>query len=280
MPLITSGLWEVQTDAIPWANVGAPTVAGQIKMLSDVGPAPGIEIIANGTRWRPRGGSQVLAQRSTNPITVQNLAMTLAETIGPFPGGLVRAGMRLEMTAEFGHSGIGTGTRVSQAMIGSSIWWHMQAATSGASLVGNRYAALPVLSDTSDLHPRWASNTASYTVGAIASTCSVDFSAPWSVSIWLQSCAETAVAITGATWSGGVATFTATAHTLATGDKTVIAGVTPSGYNVAAGAIVTVLTANTFTIPIASDPGAYTSGGTSSRISNMRTDSYVLTLIG
>ena len=93
--------------------------------------------------------------------------------------------------------------------------------------------------------------------------------------------AETAVNITAASWAAGVATYGATAHTLAVGDKTVIAGITPSGYNIAAGGIVTVVVdANNFKIAVAADPGAYTSGGTSSRISNMVSQSYVLELIG
>ena len=90
---------------------------------------------------------------------------------------------------------------------------------------------------------------------------------------------ETAITITGATWAAGVATIPATAHTLAAGDKTTIAGVNPSGYN----GVVIVTTApdaNTFTYALASDPGTYVSGGTSARISNMVFQSYVLTLFG
>ena len=100
--------------------------------------------------------------------------------------------------------------------------------------------------------------------------------------IHMQSAAETAVNISSATWAGGIATFnTAAAHTLAVGDKTVTAGVTPSGYNIPAGAIVlSVPTTTQFTVALAADPGAYTSGGTSSRISNMISQSYVLELVG
>jgi hypothetical protein len=109
----------------------------------------------------------------------------------------------------------------------------------------------------------------------------VNFSADWLIDLFLVSAAETSVNITAASWAAGVATYTAEAHTLAVGDKTVIAGVTPSGYNIAAGGIVTTVPdANTFTIAMASDPGAYTSGGTSSRISNVISQSYVLELIG
>ena len=108
----------------------------------------------------------------------------------------------------------------------------------------------------------------------------VDFSAPWEIAVVMQSAAETAVTITGATWSGGVATYTTSAaHTLAVGDKDVISGITPSGYN---GTLIVsaVGSSTTFSVPMAADPGAYTSGGQSSRISNMISQSYVLELVG
>lgn len=66
--------------------------------------------------------------------------------------------------------------------------------------------------------------------------------------------------ITAASWTGGTATFTATAHGYSVGDIVVISGVTPSAYN-RHGAI-TAADANTFGIAIAADPGTYTSGGT------------------
>jgi hypothetical protein len=107
----------------------------------------------------------------------------------------------------------------------------------------------------------------------------VDFSNPWELNITGQSCNETAINITAASWAAGVATFNATAHTLAVGDKTTIAGVNPAGYN---GVVVvtSVADANTFTAEIAADPGVYVSGGTSSRISNVTLQSYILEVIG
>lgn len=67
--------------------------------------------------------------------------------------------------------------------------------------------------------------------------------------------------ITSATWAGGTATINTTAaHGLTTGDYVEITGVTPAAYNVRG--TVTVVDTDTFTIAIASDPGAYTSGGT------------------
>lgn len=79
-------------------------------------------------------------------------------------------------------------------------------------------------------------------------------------------CLESSKTITGATWSGGTATYTSTAHGYAVGDLVKVAGVTPSGYNVTAG-LVTAQDANTFGLAVASDPGAYSSGGTAQRYS-------------
>lgn len=70
-----------------------------------------------------------------------------------------------------------------------------------------------------------------------------------------------ALAIGSASWAAGVATInTSASHNLTTGDYVQITGVTPVGYNVRG--VATVVDADTFTIPIAIDPTAYTSGGT------------------
>jgi hypothetical protein len=272
-----------QPPALPFAQLPNPdSVLGRVYTASDVGPAPGIELIAAPGRWRPRGGRQVLAMRSKNPVTVQSLADAVAETIGPFPGGLVRAGMRLEMDTEVSHSGIGTSIRAVQGQINGGVWWHSQANNSGAALGGRKGASLNVQSNGSEAHPRWTSRPDTYTFGVLTSTITVDFSQQWWVDILMQSAAETPVNISSATWAGGIATInTAAAHTLAVGDKTVTAGVTPTGWNIPDGAIVlSVPTSTQFTVALAANPGAYTSGGTSSRISNMISQSYVLELVG
>ena len=68
------------------------------------------------------------------------------------------------------------------------------------------------------------------------------------------------VAIASATWSGGTATFnTSAVHTLTTGDRVSITGVSPEGYNVIG--IATVTDTDSFTIPIVVNPGSYSSGG-------------------
>jgi hypothetical protein len=77
-------------------------------------------------------------------------------------------------------------------------------------------------------------------------------------------CLQASKTLTAATWASSVATYTSTAHGYAVGDLVKVAGITPSGYNVAAGAI-TAVTTNTFDLAVTSNPGAYTSGGTVQR---------------
>lgn len=65
------------------------------------------------------------------------------------------------------------------------------------------------------------------------------------------------------------ATLTTSAnHGYAVGDTAVIAGVSPSGYN--GTQVITAVTANTFSYSLVSDPGAYTSGGTVTRLSQFQ----------
>ena len=69
---------------------------------------------------------------------------------------------------------------------------------------------------------------------------------------------ESTITLSAITWTAGVATATASANTLVTGDIVTIVGSTPTGYN---GTVtVTVVDSTHFTYPIASNPGTYTSG--------------------
>lgn len=275
----------------------AGSVPGQVRQLSDVN---NIIVQSLGGIWRPYGGSQVLAMRILNPVTVQSLAETAAETLGPFPGGLVRAGMQLRLNWVFANGAIGTGARVLRPWVGpvGSIvisgqfgYWQNTANNIGSN--GEIISRLDVLADASANHiatPASASSSSLALTGGYQTQTTatapqnplVNFAQAWGIALRMQSAAETAVNITGATWSAGVATYTTSAnHTLAVGDKTVIEGITPTGYNVAAGAIVlSVPTTTSFTVAMAADPGGYTSGGTSSRISNMVSQSFVLSLLG
>lgn len=72
----------------------------------------------------------------------------------------------------------------------------------------------------------------------------------------------TPISITSASWSGGTATFSVTAHGAVTGQTVIIDGCTPLAWNVTGQ--ITKVDANTFTMAIASDPGAMTVNGTSS----------------
>ena len=261
----------------------AGSVPGQLRQLSDVNNTI---VQSRGGIWRPYGGSQVLAMRTTNPVTVQSLTGGVAETIGPFPGGLVRAGMRLELDVVYNAGALTSANRTANLMVGNitpsaGFAWNV-ASTSNALVKGRMNGVIDVLSDVSATHLGMTGTAAASFANNITNITdpTVDFSQAWVIGPHFVSAAEAAVNITGATWSAGVATYTCTAHTLVTGDKTVVASVTPSGYNIAAGAVVTRIDNNTFSAPVAADPGAYTSGGTSSRISNMVSRSFVLTLKG
>lgn len=71
--------------------------------------------------------------------------------------------------------------------------------------------------------------------------------------------ANPVISITNATWAAGSATYTANSHGMAVGLTVKTQNITPSGYNVT-GAI-TAVSANTFTVAVTSNPGAYSSGG-------------------
>lgn len=68
--------------------------------------------------------------------------------------------------------------------------------------------------------------------------------------------------VTGATWSAGVATYTvASTFGLRVGEYVTVAGMTPSGYDVASIALDAV-TSTTISVAMAVDPGAFSAGGT------------------
>ena len=67
-------------------------------------------------------------------------------------------------------------------------------------------------------------------------------------------------AITGASWTTSVVTFTAPEHGLATGNSVVVSGVTPIGYN-GTYTVVSVPNANSFTAALTTNPGTFTAGG-------------------
>lgn len=271
----------------------ASQVPGRTYRVSNVGPAPGILLTSDGTRWRPSGGRQLLAMRSNNPVTIQDTAGAVAETIGPFPGGLVLAGMKIETNVLFHHPGVGTSSRVYRMLIGNStpiaissvktIIGYYISTSSAVRQSARNYAEVNASNDTAGPHQAGLATASSFvsSVGAGGVyDLDVNFSLPWYVQVQMQSCNETAVNISSATWAAGIATFnTAAAHTLAVGDKTVIASVTPSGYN-GTFIVASVPTTTQFTVALAANPGTYTSGGTSSRISNMISQSYVLELVG
>ena len=71
-----------------------------------------------------------------------------------------------------------------------------------------------------------------------------------------------ATAITAMSWSAGVLTVTSTAHGLTTDDRVMIDGTIPRTFRTVDTQRCTVLNANQFTVPMTTNPGTYTSGGT------------------
>lgn len=71
----------------------------------------------------------------------------------------------------------------------------------------------------------------------------------------------TAYTVTAASWSTGVATLTIGAHNLIVNQHVKVASITPSGYN-ATDVVITAVTGTTISYAVASNPGAWSSGGT------------------
>ena len=278
----------------PWASFPAAlTVEGQIRRLAEL---PHVSLIALGGIWRPLGGRQVLQFRHNNPVTVQSLTEQRADTLGPFPGGLVRAGMRLRLDFAFRLPAIGGSIRRAHYTVGSAGHVYNSAqqigtahtSTSGLDVSGWLDTYLNVLSDVSAAHRGPARFNLSglgllssgvISTADIGSSPTVDFSQPWDMGLWGVSAAETATNITSVSWSGGVAIFVNPSHTLNTGDKTTVAGVSVGGYN-GVYSNITRIDANTWSGTLVADPGGAGTGGTSSRISAVEFRSYSLALEG
>jgi hypothetical protein len=106
-----------------------------------------------------------------------------------------------------------------------------------------------------------------------------EHTAPSDATSWDLSAMETAplnaFTVTGASWSGGVATLTvASTRGLRVKEEISVAGMNPSGYNTSLAAI-TAMTATTVSYAVAVNPGAFVSGGTLSRIAPHNTTGMV-----
>ena len=272
----------------PWASFPpASTVEGQIRRPEEL---PHVSLIALGGIWRPLGGRQVLKARYINPVTIQDLTANgvLVERIGPFPGGLVRAGMSLSMTLKFSHPGVGNFNRgvwlragAANAVLDQSrSFSSVSSAVTNTTAAGVMIGSLDVLSDISASHRGYLNGNVGLTFSSAIHPLTVDFSQPWDAAIYAQSGAENAITITGASWIAGQAGyFTSAAHGYAIGDKVTVAGITPTGYN-GTFIIVDVLDSTTIVVDMPVDPGAWVSGGTSARISPVTSQSYSLELWG
>ena len=271
-----------------FANLGSAVgLLGAIRRITDLGPAPGIEVVSDNVIWRPRGGRQKLWLRNDAQSPVQSLTAASALVSPTFPAGLMQVGFSLLSRINYSTPGIGTATRTVWERIGAvgseltnPIIYAASSTTSNAVQNSAINTALDVLALNGVQRRTISTGTGTYQLSAASiATTSVNFSAAWNISLSGLSAAETAVAILTSTWAANVATHNATAHTLAVGDKTVVAGVTPADYN-GTFTVATVPDANSFTVALViSDPGAGV-GGTSSRISNVTINSIDVDLVG
>lgn len=82
----------------------------------------------------------------------------------------------------------------------------------------------------------------------------------------LQTAPANTFAVSGATWTLGVATYTVGSTLgLRVGEEVGVTGMTPAGYNVAR-APITALTSTTVSFAMPADPGAFSAGGTITRL--------------
>ena len=255
----------------------ASSVEGQVRVLSDVNY---IEVVSRGGVWRPRGGRQVLAQRHNNPVTRQDTSLGLVETIGTFPGGLVRAGMSLSNEIWVDHSGISTTNRVAIWKVGFNDTSQINIASSGTDLNTRIMGRLIAANDGAGPHKSLRGLFSTYPNAGNSFNNTVDFSADWTTQINGQSANETAITIMGAMWIAGQAGYvTSAAHGYAIGDKVTAAGHTPAGYN-GTFIVVDVPDSTTIVVDMPVDPGTWSPGGNVFRISNLRILSYIMALEG
>lgn len=265
---------------LPFASFPAAIgVEGQILRPAEV---PRVELMASGGLWLPRGGRQRLASRVMNPVIGRGNGV-ITDTIGPFPGGLVRAGMTLRFRWRFSHPAVGNPSRGFNFNLWTAASGY-QTFAAGTTQGGSNTVAegwveslVEVLSDVSAVH-RGGFNGSSGPAWGLGNSLinpTLSFADAWSLAIRTYSGNETATNITSVSWSGGVATFVNPSHTLNTGDMTTVAGVSVGGYN-GVYSNITRIDANTWSGTLIANPGGSGTGGTSSRVSPITSHSYSL----
>lgn len=273
--------WPVSAG-VSFANFpSAAGVSGKIVVASDLSNAL---LISDGTNWNPVNGHAVIANAYNVNLTVQSLSEALI-TAASFPANFVRARSRIRTWSRWSAPGIGTNPRGT----------YLRQGAAGAGLAGNIVQIInPVTSGTSGqlelLHVTTAlgvnTNTKQSTNSQIGLHLSsgnsgsygpvVNFTAPWEIAFTGLSCAETAQTILTASWAANVVTFGYTAvHSYAIGDKIVVSGMTPSGYN-GTYIITSLPTTSSWTAELLTDPGVSTVMGSSARTSNVTLVDYII----
>lgn len=122
---------------------------------------------------------------------------------------------------------------------------------------------------------KWADGAEEESAPSPASALKTDkVDGTWTITVPGTAPANT-FAVSGASWSSGTASLTVSStFGLRVGEEIAVTGVTPSGYNTALAAI-TALTSTTISYAVTSNPGAYSAGGTVTRIASHNTASMV-----
>ncbi len=110
---------EIETKILRINGDPNEPTAGQVRILSGVGPAPGIEQIYSGSIWRPRGGIQVLSAENlsgitttqifnsggTNPTAIPGWSLTIPAALFSRPGTTLRGMVRAHLEGTIGSGG-------------------------------------------------------------------------------------------------------------------------------------------------------------------------------
>lgn len=204
------------------------------------------------------GGSGTLTagtQITIGGVTCYTIGLYSALNVAPVLTG-VAAGW-LKVTAASGTPGtITSGTYAGYTITanGAAVrGWIELRGDEGSTITANRLGTVNITGSWFELGNTSGSSATTYQIPTNGMLLYIP-------AVWVDS---DTVNITGASWSGGVATYTVASHKFTVGEELTVKSVTPSGYN-GVDMVITAVTATTFSVAMAANPGTWSSGGTAS----------------